>query len=139
MNTINNGTTLLHFACSVNNDEMVKLLLENGANPSIVETTHQQYTTMHLAALKGNLKIVKLLVEYGFDLKTLINAEAAIITSRALVNFTTVFLILCENGNVECMKYFFFLFAKILLILMQKILVIIMVFIWQLNLINYQW
>ena len=97
-------TTALHIACDKNNLSMVKLFLENGANPSQVETKRRECTTLHLAAIHGNLKMMQLLISNGFDLGQLVNKEATI-ESTTSINFMSVFLILCHGGNVECLEY----------------------------------
>lgn len=97
--------TPLHIACHKNNCSMVKLLLKNGADPSIVEKKRRRYTTLHVAAIKGNKKIMKLLIDHGFDLEKLVDAEAIVSLFEYKINFMTVFLILCREGNVECLEY----------------------------------
>ena len=83
---------------------MVKLLLKYGANPNVVDKTEGKYknmTTMHIAAFNSNVNMIKLLIEYQFDTNKLINNIIMSNKYRCI----SVFLILCSNGNVECLKY----------------------------------
>ena len=93
-------TTALHIACDKNN------LLKYGAGPSQIglRSRRRRCTTLHLAAMKGNLKMMQLLINNGFDLKKLVNAKV-IIEFKDSCYFMTVFLILCRDGNVECLDY----------------------------------
>ena len=54
---------------------------------------------MHTAAINQNVAMMKLLIQHGFDCDKLINSISDYGSNRS------VFLILCENGNVECMDY----------------------------------
>ena len=52
-------------AVASGNEQIVKLLLEAGANPNL--TQQSGITPLHSAAYRGDEKICKLLVEYGSD------------------------------------------------------------------------
>ena len=97
------GITPIHRACDTNNNKIVKILLENGADPNIMDKfyNHTGVTTMHIAAMLGNIKMMQLLVEYGFNLYKLINKRMKGDEHRNM----TVFLILANNGSVECLSY----------------------------------
>lgn len=58
------GATPLFFACDRSNAEIVKLLLEAGANPNIQDTFYKA-TPLGWASGKGNAEVMRLLVEYG--------------------------------------------------------------------------
>jgi ankyrin repeat protein len=58
------GATALAYACDKGHTELVKLLLERGANPNVRDTFYNA-TPMSWAAPKGYVEIVKLLVEKG--------------------------------------------------------------------------
>jgi len=58
------GQTALLYASSGQFPETVKLLLEKGAEPNIVDSNEHFSPLMH-AASAGNLEVVKLLVEKG--------------------------------------------------------------------------
>ncbi|WP_339045332.1 ankyrin repeat domain-containing protein [Candidatus Mesenet endosymbiont of Agriotes lineatus] len=76
----NEGNTPLFFAVSCENDEIIKPLLDTGADPSVfcllgkdlyVETPELQNikcTPLHLAAFIGNFGLINLLIEYGADI-----------------------------------------------------------------------
>ena len=98
------GEITIHKACWTNNIEMVKLLLKYGGDPNVVEKRKGKYrnmTTMHIAALNSNVKMMKLLIESNFDTNKLINN----IIMSDKYRYTSVFLILCSIGDVECLKY----------------------------------
>ncbi|MFN7834447.1 MAG: ankyrin repeat domain-containing protein [Burkholderiaceae bacterium] len=59
------GSTPLHIAANKGNVEIVKLLVEGGANTKgvFIANANTRYTPLHLAALKGNLEVVQYLVE----------------------------------------------------------------------------
>lgn len=75
-----NGQTLLHFAASKGSAEVVKMLLEAGADVNAKEREYRcnddncGRTPLHVAASKGNAEIVKMLLEAGAD-KTIRDAE----------------------------------------------------------------
>ena len=106
-------TTLLHTACQAGNEKMVKFLVGEGANPNITQSGRRlRFTTMHWAAWHGNLKIIKLLTQHKFNYRLLINNIINI--PIAPYNMMSVFLILCSNGNVECMEYLYSNFGKLI-------------------------
>ncbi|ETR68205.1 MAG: hypothetical protein OMM_10763, partial [Candidatus Magnetoglobus multicellularis str. Araruama] len=50
--------------------EIVKLLIENGADISIQQSIAPEYTALIVASIKGHLEIVKYLVEHGAHIST---------------------------------------------------------------------
>ena len=56
------GETALHFAAYYDNEEAVRILLANGANPNIPDNNGD--TALHFAASTGNLAITTMLIEY---------------------------------------------------------------------------
>ena len=92
-------------ACMLNNVEILRILLQGtllqkGGNPNMIyQPNGQQITAMQFAAKYENISMMKLLIEYRFDCDRLINN---ILHAGA---HYSVFLQLCQNGNVECMDY----------------------------------
>ena len=64
----NNGWTPLHEVAQRNHLELVRLLLEAGANPNI-PGGDENYTPLHDAVEAGHVETVKLLIERGADKK----------------------------------------------------------------------
>lgn len=58
--------TLLHIATNEGNYSIVKLLLENGADPN--PQSVNQRTALHLACMRGHPSIVKILLDYKADI-----------------------------------------------------------------------
>jgi ankyrin repeat protein len=63
------GYTLLHWAVQEGHEEIVRLLVENGANVNVV--VHKYITPLFNAAGSGNLEMVRLLVDLGADVNHL--------------------------------------------------------------------
>jgi ankyrin repeat protein len=63
--TYESGQTLLHISSSRGHVEVVKFLLNKGANPNLIDDNGQ--TPLHLSAFKGNLEAVKYLLSKGAD------------------------------------------------------------------------
>jgi ankyrin repeat protein len=59
-----NGKSALQYASEFGRFEVVKLLLEYGANPNIMNTKNQS-TPLHSAAYYGHASVVELLVRAG--------------------------------------------------------------------------
>ena len=57
--------TALHIACKVGDEEVIKLLVEHGAD--INARDGDGFTSLHLAAIHGNMQVVKKLVELKVD------------------------------------------------------------------------
>lgn len=65
------GATCLHFPCykETKNKNIAKLLLQNGANPEVSESTYG-CTPLHYAAGTGDVDFCKLLINYGAQVAT---------------------------------------------------------------------
>lgn len=68
---INNAGTALAHAITHEHLEIVKLLLERGANVDKVCTGEHRLRPLHLAAMSGNIEIVTLLLKYGAPRSTI--------------------------------------------------------------------
>lgn len=104
-NTDKHGKTAIYMACHVGNLEVVKLLLEKGADPNILPTLDGSESTMIKTAYKGNRDIMKELLnldgkyKYTFDWNKLINYCKS--------GGTNVFHICCQGGFISCLKFLF--------------------------------
>lgn len=58
----------LHYSCKEGNEEVVELLLSNGANPN--KTDVDERTPLHLAALNNQVNCAHLLFKYGAIIDT---------------------------------------------------------------------
>lgn len=65
-NYISHSSTALSCAVEIGNLEMVKFLVNNGANINLL--TGEDYSALNYATKKGNLEIVKFLVSKGGDI-----------------------------------------------------------------------
>lgn len=86
------GTNPLHYAILEDNIEIVKILVEYGAD---VNLKNNNYTPCMSATFVGNLEIIKLLVEYG--------GNCDLITTRG----HSAFQLACKRGHKEIVKYLF--------------------------------
>jgi hypothetical protein len=69
--TDSTGASCLHYPCykETKNKNIAKLLLQNGANPEVSETTYG-CTPLHYAAGTGDVDFCKLLLNYGAQVAT---------------------------------------------------------------------
>ena len=90
----NDNWTPLYWACRINNLDIVKLLLANGAQESINKANNDGKTPLYLACWKDNLDIVKLLLANG--------AQESI--NKADKLGSTPLYSACENDNLGIVK-----------------------------------
>ncbi|XP_059145882.1 ankycorbin-like [Physella acuta] len=83
--------TALHWACALKNDSMVKLLLECGADPSIVD--NYGFNSLHVAVNVGAIECVRLIL-----------ASTRQLTDKHDGNGSTAILTAVENGNIDLVK-----------------------------------
>jgi ankyrin repeat protein len=62
-----NNQKFLHHACKSGNRDVVKYLIEKGAD--VKAKAWDNSTPLHIACESGNLDLVKYLVEHGADVK----------------------------------------------------------------------
>jgi ankyrin repeat protein len=60
----NQNKTPLHYACALGQITVVKLLLEKGADPNIIDCTNYQ-TPLHIATYRNYLPMINLLLKYN--------------------------------------------------------------------------
>jgi ankyrin repeat protein len=63
----NQGSTALHYATNFQQYEITKILLENGANPNIIEFEYDFYP-IFFSVIQNNTDITKLLIEAGTNI-----------------------------------------------------------------------
>lgn len=68
------GLTLLHFAVIHGNEEMVKQLLDSGANVNVQDK--RKWTPLHHASLLNNTSMMELLIQNGADTNALTDTQA---------------------------------------------------------------
>lgn len=61
------GQTALHHACNSQSTEIVRLLLENGANPNIKSKSAIGETPLHLVCKLGSVYLTRMLLDAGAD------------------------------------------------------------------------
>lgn len=61
-----NGLTPLHAACQIEYFDMVKVLIESGANVNAKD--NEKHTPIHRSCLGGEFKIVEFLIESGAEI-----------------------------------------------------------------------
>jgi ankyrin repeat protein len=61
------GYTALHFACLRNKEDCVRVLLQHGADPNIVDRRGSTPLLHACCAYPTNLNIIRMLLDYGAD------------------------------------------------------------------------
>ena len=69
-----NGFTALHWASWYNRTDVIKHLLNDGANVNR-QTRYDKYTPLHYAALHNKTEAVRILIESGADVNLINNAN----------------------------------------------------------------
>ena len=93
----------LHDACELGKVNLVKLLLEKGANANIRDSNG--FTTMYFASKVGNVEIMRLLSHCNFNFKLLINSFGALENNSN--NYISVYLNLCYYHYLDCLTFLF--------------------------------
>jgi ankyrin repeat protein len=98
-NTYEDSSTLLHIAVENMYTDMVKLLLQYGANPNTVnwlDTTPLHHVVWHG---KGEIEIVELLLKYGADLNIRDAGQYRPIDSACEQRYHNIIQLLDEYDN----------------------------------------
>ena len=95
------GSPLL-LLCSYRNDEMVKCLLEAGADPNVVCTEYFNFTALHFACIQNNEDIVQLLLKAKANTNVL-NSKGFTPLNIAVSegNFKIVEALLAAGADIE--------------------------------------
>ena len=98
------SVSLLHVACSENNPEVVKLLLDRGADPNI-KLPKSGLTPIELACAdeQGDPEIVELLANCLFSFRVGVNAIHSVKSPDFSADFTLLQLA-CRTQNVQTIK-----------------------------------
>jgi ankyrin repeat protein len=96
VNLHKNGTTPLHHASSIGNTEVVKLLIEKGADINVKNNFGS--TPLHYASNEGNTEVVKLLIDNGADINVKDRADTTPLHKASFKGHTEVVNLLIENG-----------------------------------------
>jgi ankyrin repeat protein len=96
------GQTALHEAARQGNVEIVKLLIDRGADINIITVDRNRGTALHDAALKGNMEIVKMLIEKGSNVNAT-NKSGGTVLAKAISsgNKKVVELVLDSGGAIN--------------------------------------
>ena len=85
------GMTILHYACRFGHLELVKCLVENGADIHLC--ANNKYTALHCAAISKNISIVAYLISSGANIFFLTDTDSSVLQWA------------CIYGNLEIVKY----------------------------------
>ena len=92
----------LHFACSNNHVDAVKLILRYGfpeRNELVSAVDNEENTPLHLACNSGNAEIVKVLLLSGADVQAVKNDNITPLLVAARHGFTNIAEVLLEAGQ----------------------------------------
>jgi len=93
----NQGFTPLHFAIFGNQDNVVSMLLQNGANPNIASDDFNE-TPLHIAAFNRSEDISKILLENGADPNAENHAGETPLHIAASRGYADIFKLLLQYG-----------------------------------------
>lgn len=87
--------TALYYACQLNDQNIVKLLIDIGADVNI--TNCKKKTALHEVAILGHTEIAKLLIDNGADVNAKDKDNATPLHKAALVGDTVIAKLLIDN------------------------------------------
>jgi len=99
-----NGQTLLHSAAEYGKLDVVRYLVENGADISKRADGYYGYQTIHFAVLSGNLEMVKYLVSKGADVNALADGKVSVLhlaVQNYNVNSSMIKYLISSGSNVN--------------------------------------
>ena len=92
--------SILQYACKYDNFELVKYLLQNGANV-LEKYPKNNKNILHYACQSRNLNLVKYIIKYGGG--SLINEHLK--SSTGKYKYFTPLFYACYNGSIDIMEY----------------------------------
>jgi len=92
-----NGTPVL-WAAREGHTEIVKFLLENGANPNVIEHGNKDMTPLLWAAILNNLECVKVLLDHGADINAATTDGYTALMQAAINGTSEVVSVLLDHG-----------------------------------------
>ena len=96
------GKTSLMIAASLGIKEIVKILIEFGADITMVSEKDQNRNSLHLAAINGKDKIVELLIDNGINIDTIDNQNNSPLHLAANKGHaSTANLLIMKGGELE--------------------------------------
>lgn len=88
----NFGSTALHYACNFLLPNIVKILLDKGADQNVIETEYSFYPIFY-AVVQNNVEITKILIDYGAN----INNQDYL--GNTVIHYAII------NNNLEILSY----------------------------------
>lgn len=94
----------LHYAIEVQNKKAVKILLENGSNPNVVDK--DGYTALHLAVKSRSLEICKIVMQYVSYINSRYNTGETALHIACNLQLMDIIVLLLKHGiNVNIQDY----------------------------------
>ncbi|KAH8812894.1 ankyrin repeat-containing domain protein [Xylogone sp. PMI_703] len=94
-------TSILHIACQLCSENIVKLVLLKGVNPSLIDGF--KWTPLHLVAWSGRIAIIRLLVDAGASIDAMIGWGEAMRIAMTHSN-TTPFHQAVSQGHIPAIE-----------------------------------